>query len=57
MRAEGPGDGPPGDRKRTCGLIDLIGVTDLTMLMGVLSYCSVVVANDSARLHLAGALA
>ncbi len=36
--------------------IDLIGATDLTMLMGVISHCSVVVANDSGPLHLAAAL-
>jgi heptosyltransferase-2 len=36
--------------------IDLVGATDLTMLMGVISLCSVVVANDSGALHLAGAL-
>lgn len=35
---------------------DLIGATDLTMLMGVISHCEVVVANDSGALHLAGAL-
>jgi heptosyltransferase-2 len=37
-------------------LFDLIGATDLTMLMGVISHCRVVVANDSGALHLAGAL-
>ncbi len=48
---------PPGaTTKGPARLIDLIGVTDLTMLMGVISYCSVVVANDSGALHLAGAL-
>ena len=48
---------PPGaPTKGPARLIDLIGVTDLTMLMGVISYCSVVVANDSGALHLAGAL-
>jgi heptosyltransferase-2 len=36
--------------------IDLVGATDLTMLMGVISQCSVVVSNDSGALHLAGAL-
>jgi heptosyltransferase-2 len=36
--------------------IDLIGATDLTMLMGVISHCRVVVANDSGALHLAAAL-
>lgn len=36
--------------------IDAIGQTDLTMLMGVLSHCSVAVANDSGALHLAAGL-
>ena len=36
--------------------IDLIGKTDLLMLMGVLSHCSGLVANDSGTLHLAAAL-
>jgi heptosyltransferase-2 len=36
--------------------IDLIGKTDLLTLMGVLSHCSAVVANDSGALHLAAAL-
>jgi heptosyltransferase-2 len=36
--------------------IDLIGQTDLPMLMGVLSHCSALVANDSGALHLAAAL-
>jgi heptosyltransferase-2 len=36
--------------------IDVIGQTDLMMLMGILSHCNVVVANDSGALHLAGAL-
>jgi heptosyltransferase-2 len=36
--------------------IDLIGQTDLTMLMGIVSHCDVVVANDSGALHLAGGL-
>lgn len=44
------------DAARDIGGIDLIGQTDLTMLMGVLSHCSVVVANDSGALHLAGGL-
>jgi heptosyltransferase-2 len=35
---------------------DLIGATDLTMLMGVISHCRVVIANDSGALHLAAAL-
>ncbi len=42
--------------KGSRNLIDLIGATDLTMLMGVVSHCRVVVANDSGALHLAGAL-
>jgi heptosyltransferase-2 len=36
--------------------IDLIGRTDLTLLMGVLSHCRGVVANDSGALHLAAGL-
>ena len=36
--------------------IDLIGQTSLTMLMGILSHCDVVVANDSGALHLAAGL-
>lgn len=36
--------------------IDLIGATDLTLLMGVISLCRVIVANDSGALHLAAAL-
>ncbi len=35
---------------------DLIGATDLTLLMGVISLCRVIVANDSGALHLAAAL-
>jgi heptosyltransferase-2 len=37
-------------------VIDLIGATDLTLLMGVISHCRAVVANDSGALHLAAAL-
>jgi heptosyltransferase-2 len=44
------------DAARNITGIDLIGQTDLTTLMGVISHCSVVVANDSGALHLAGAL-
>ena len=44
------------DAARDIKGIDLIGRTDLTMLMGVLSHCDVVAANDSGALHLAGAL-
>ena len=36
--------------------IDLVGQTDLTMLMGVVSLCRAFVANDSGGLHLAAAL-
>lgn len=36
--------------------IDLIGQTDLTMLMGVISHCDALVANDSGALHVAAAL-
>jgi len=44
------------DAARDIKGIDLIGQTDLTMLMGILSQCNVVVANDSGALHLAGGL-
>ena len=44
------------DRQERMEGIDLIGQTDLTMLMGVLSHCSALVANDSGALHLAAAL-
>ncbi len=44
------------DAARDIKGIDLIGRTDLMMLMGVVSHCSVVVANDSGALHLAGGL-
>lgn len=36
--------------------IDLVGHTDLTMLMGVVAHCRAVIANDSGALHLAAAL-
>ncbi len=50
--------GRSGDRDPAVSIqgIDLIGATDLTMLMGVISHCRVVVANDSGALHLAAAL-
>ena len=44
------------DAAREIQGIDLIGQTDLTMLMGILSQCSTVVSNDSGALHLAGAI-
>jgi heptosyltransferase II len=44
------------DAARDIKGIDLIGQTDLTMLMGVVTHCDVVVANDSGALHLAGGL-
>ena len=44
------------DAARDINGIDLIGQTDLMMLMGVLSHCSVGVGNDSGALHLAGGL-
>jgi heptosyltransferase-2 len=50
------GRGGDRDAARDIGGIDLIGATDLTMLMGVISHCQVVVANDSGALHLAAAL-
>jgi heptosyltransferase II len=37
-------------------LIDLVGETDLPLLMGVLSWCSVVVSNDSGAMHVASAV-
>src|SRR3954468_2128246 len=36
--------------------VDLVGQTDLLMLMGVLSHCHALVGNDSGALHLAAAL-
>ena len=36
--------------------IDLIGRTDLPLLMGVVAHCDVLIANDSGALHLAAAL-
>jgi heptosyltransferase-2 len=46
------------DRDAADGIqgVDLIGRTDLMMLMAVLSHCSALVANDSGALHLAAAL-
>ena len=46
------------DRDAAAGItgIDLIGKTDLLMLMGVLSHCRALVANDSGALHLAAAI-
>src|SRR5439155_8319047 len=44
------------DRPVTIDGIDLVGQTDLLMLMGVLSHCSALVANDSGAVHLAAAL-
>jgi heptosyltransferase-2 len=44
------------DAARDIKGIDLIGQTNLMMLMGVLSHCDVVVANDSGALHVAGGL-
>src|SRR5262245_44935784 len=37
-------------------VIDLVGRTDLPMLMGVLSHCRSLIANDSGALHLSGAI-
>jgi heptosyltransferase-2 len=37
-------------------LINLIGQTDLPMLMGLLTHCRALVANDSGALHLAAAI-
>jgi heptosyltransferase-2 len=44
------------DAARDIPGINLAGRTDLLMLMGVLSHCSALVANDSGALHLAAAL-
>jgi heptosyltransferase-2 len=46
------------DRDAVDGIegIDLVGKTDLLLLMGVLTHCSALVANDSGALHLAAAL-
>ncbi len=46
------------DRDAAAGIegLDLVGRTDLLMLMGVLGHCRAVVANDSGTLHLAAAL-
>ena len=44
------------DAARDIAGIDLIGQTDLMMLMGLVSHCNVVVANDSGALHLAAGL-
>lgn len=44
------------DAARDIQGIDLIGQTDLTMLMGIASHCSTVVSNDSGALHLAAAI-
>ena len=46
------------DRDAALGVpgLDLVGRTDLLMLMGVLAHCRTLVANDSGALHLAAAL-
>jgi heptosyltransferase-2 len=46
------------DRDAACEIkgIDLIGQTDLMMLMGIVAQCTAVVANDSGAMHVAGAL-
>ena len=44
------------DAARDINGIDLIGQTDLMMLMGIVSHCRVVVSNDSGAMHLAGGL-
>ena len=44
------------DAAREIAGIDLVGKTDVMMLMGVLSHCDAVVANDSGALHLAAGL-
>ena len=49
-------DRDAGNRIEVPGIVNLIGHTDLLMLMGVLSHCRALVANDSGALHLAAAL-
>jgi heptosyltransferase-2 len=49
-------DRDAGNKIEMPGIINLIGHTDLLMLMGVLSQCRALVANDSGALHLAAAL-
>ena len=44
------------DAARDIPGINLVGQTDLMMLMGVLAHCRALVANDSGALHLAAAL-
>ena len=44
------------DAARDITGIDLIGQTDLMMLMGIVTHCHAVVANDSGAMHVAGAL-
>lgn len=44
------------DAARDIKGIDLIGQTDLMMLMAIVSLCQTVVANDSGAMHLAGGL-
>lgn len=44
------------DAARDVRGINLVGQTDLMMLMGVLSHCRALIANDSGALHLAAAL-
>ena len=44
------------DAARDVPGIDLVGQTDLLMLMGVLSHCGALIGNDSGALHLAAAL-
>jgi len=50
------GRGEDRDAARDVPGINLVGQTDLLMLMGVLSHCRALVANDSGALHLAAAL-
>lgn len=50
------GRGEDRDAARDIEGIDLIGQTDLMMLMGIVSHCAVVVANDSGALHLAAGI-
>jgi heptosyltransferase-2 len=50
------GRGEDRDAARDVDGINLVGHTDLIMLMGVLSHCRALVANDSGALHLGAAL-
>ncbi len=48
--------GPLGRVASVSRVVNLIGRTDIKMLMGVLSFCRAMVSNDSGAMHLAAAL-